>query len=132
MQRGARRCGRKIGLTSAAVQRQLGVDQPDFSVLFEDMVHADGVMLSSDAVLQPRVEAELAFVLDTDLGGGPLDAAQVRAAIEYVVPAREICGSRIRDWDISFADTVADNASSGAVVLGERPRPSSTTSSPRR
>ncbi|MFE5333992.1 2-keto-4-pentenoate hydratase [Embleya sp. NPDC056575] len=116
--RGARIVGRKIGLTSTAVQRQLGVDRPDFGVLFDDMGHADGDVIPYRAVLQPRVEAEVAFVLGADLADGPLDLAQVRGAIDHAVAALEICGSRVRDWDIRFADTVADNASSGAYVLG--------------
>ena len=115
---GATIVGRKIGLTSAAVQAQLGVDQPDFGVLFDDMAYAPGSVVPADAVLQPRVEAEIAFVLAADLADGPLDADQVRAAIDYAVPALEICGSRVAGWDIRFADTVADNASSGAFVLG--------------
>lgn len=116
--RGARVVGRKIGLTSEAVQRQLKVDRPDFGVLFADMAYADGDVVPHDAVLQPRIEAEVAFVLGADLADGPLDYAQVHAAIDHAVAALEICGSRIADWDISFADTVADNASSGAYVLG--------------
>ncbi|WP_436774613.1 2-keto-4-pentenoate hydratase [Yinghuangia sp. YIM S09857] len=115
---GARVAGRKIGLTSAVVQRQLGVDQPDFGVLFDEMRYAAGATVPYRAVLQPRVEAEIAFVLGADLADGPLDDAQVRAAVDHAVAALEICGSRIADWDISFADTVADNASSGAYVLG--------------
>jgi 2-keto-4-pentenoate hydratase len=110
--------GRKIGLTSPAVQAQLGVDQPDFGVLFDDMMYADGDVLPADAVLQPRVEAEIAFVLADDLVDGELDVARVRAAIDHAVAAIEICGSRIAGWDITFGDTVADNASSGAFVLG--------------
>lgn len=110
--------GRKIGLTSLAVQQQLGVDRPDFGVLFESMGHADGATIAAAAVMQPRVEAEIAFVLGADLGDGPLDAAQVRAATDHLVAALEVCGSRIRAWDISFGDTVADNASAGAFVLG--------------
>ncbi|WP_200426193.1 2-keto-4-pentenoate hydratase [Streptomyces sp. NE5-10] len=117
---GATVVGRKIGLTSEAVQRQLGVDQPDFGVLFDDMAHADGATVPADAVLQPRVEAEIAFVLGADLAEGPLDDAQVRAAIDHAVAAIEICGSRVADWDISFGDTVADNASAGGYVLGTR------------
>ena len=115
--------GRKIGLTSAAVQQQMGVDQPDFGILFDDMAYADGDTIAFDSVLQPRAEAEIAFVLKEDLAEGELDHAQVSAAIEYGVAALEICGSRIGGWDISFADTVADNASAGAYVLGtERKR----------
>jgi 2-keto-4-pentenoate hydratase len=112
--------GRKIGLTSVAVQQQLGVDRPDFGVLFASMAHADGATIAMTDVMQPRVEAEIAFVLDRDLADGLLDAKQIRAATEYVVAALEVCGSRIRDWDISFGDTVADNASGGAFVLGSR------------
>lgn len=115
---GATVVGRKIGLTSPAVQAQLGVDQPDFGILFSDMAHPDGAEVPADAVLQPRVEAEVAFVLKTDLVDGDLDAAQVREAVDYAVAALEVCGSRIAGWDISFGDTVADNASAGAYVLG--------------
>ena len=110
--------GRKIGLTSEAVQRQMGVAQPDFGILFDDMVFADGGTIPRGFVLQPRVEAEIAFVLDKDLADGPLDIDQVRGAIAYAAAAIEVCGSRIAQWDISFGDTVADNASSGAYVLG--------------
>jgi 2-keto-4-pentenoate hydratase len=115
---GATVVGRKIGLTSEAVQLQLGVDQPDFGVLFGDMAYSDGDTVPFTRVLQPRVEAEVAFVLATDLAEGPLDDAQVRDAIDYAVAALEICGSRVASWDISFGDTVADNASAGAFVLG--------------
>ncbi|MFE7328872.1 2-keto-4-pentenoate hydratase [Streptomyces sp. NPDC057565] len=115
---GATVVGRKIGLTSAAVQQQLGVDQPDFGFLFDDMEYADGSVVPAGAILQPRVEAEIAFVLGADLAEGPLDDAQVREAIDHAVAAIEICGSRVADWDISFGDTVADNASAGGYVLG--------------
>jgi 2-keto-4-pentenoate hydratase len=115
---GATVVGRKIGLTSPAVQAQLDVDQPDFGILFADMAHPDGADVPADAVLQPRVEAEVAFVLKADLADGDLNAAQVRAAVHYAVAALEVCGSRIAGWDISFGDTVADNASAGAYVLG--------------
>ncbi|MFF5234582.1 2-keto-4-pentenoate hydratase [Dactylosporangium sp. NPDC000521] len=115
---GATIVGRKIGLTSEAVQKQLGVDRPDFGLLFDDMAYDGGDTVPYSAVLQPRIEAEIAFVLKEDLAGGPLDAAQVRSAIDYATPALEICGSRIQDWDITFGDTVADNASAGAFVLG--------------
>jgi len=116
---GARVVGRKIGLTSEAVQQQIGVDTPDFGVLFDDMAYADGDAIPAEAVLQPRAEAEVAFVLADDLVEGDLDYDQVRDAIEYAVAAIEICGSRVEGWDISFGDTVADNASAGAYVLGK-------------
>lgn len=115
---GARVVGRKIGLTSPAVQAQLGVDQPDFGILFADMEIADGGQLPIDQVLQPKVEAEIAFVLGADLRDGALELEQIRDSIDYAVAALEICGSRIANWDITFADTVADNASGGAFVLG--------------
>lgn len=115
---GARVVGRKIGLTSLAVQRQLGVDQPDFGVLFDDMAFGDDAIVPPEAVLQPRVEAEIAFILAEDLDRANLDLDAVRQAVGYAVAAIEVCGSRIDGWDITFADTVADNASSGVYVLG--------------
>jgi 2-keto-4-pentenoate hydratase len=113
---GARIVGRKIGLTSAAVQRQLGVDRPDFGVLFDEMDVSDLVEVPMTMLLQPRIEAEIAFVLGADLVGD--DRAAVRAAVADAVPALEIVDSRIAGWDITLADTVADNASSGLFVLG--------------
>jgi 2-oxopent-4-enoate hydratase len=113
---GARVVGHKIGLTSPAVQRQLGVDRPDFGVLFADMAYSDGAKIPMARLLQPRAEAEVAFVLGRDLDE---PGADVRAAVAYAVPALEIVDSRIAGWDITFADTVADNASSGLFVLGE-------------
>ncbi len=110
--------GRKIGATSKAVQEQLGVDQPDFGVLLDEMRVEEGEIVALDRLLQPKVEAEIAFVLAKDLAEGPLDVGQVRDAIDYAVAALEIVDSRIAGWDISFADTVADNASSGLFVLG--------------
>lgn len=115
---GGRIVGHKIGLTSEAVQRQLGVDKPDFGVLFHDMEYVAGGVIPFRAVMQARVEAEVAFVLKEDLAEGALDATRLRSAVAYATPALEICGSRIADWDISFGDTVADNASAGAYVLG--------------
>lgn len=119
---GARVVGRKIGVTSEAVQTQLGVDQPDFGVLFDDMECGDGEVISMSRLIQPRAEAEVAFVLSKDLADGPLDSAQVADAIEYAVAALEIVDSRIEGWDISFGDTVADSASSGLYVLGTERR----------
>lgn len=119
---GARVVGRKIGLTSPAVQAQLGVDRPDFGVLFDDMRCDQDLPVPSGSLLQPKVEAEVAFVLGSDLDHGHIDVATARAAVATAVAALEIVDSRIRDWDISFADTVADNASSGLYVLGSAHR----------
>ncbi|WP_039798562.1 2-keto-4-pentenoate hydratase [Nocardia araoensis] len=119
---GARVVGRKIGLTSAAVQRQLGVDQPDFGVLFDDMHYRQDTPVPLSRLLQPKVEAEIAFVLGEDLADGRLDDEQVRGAVDYALAALEIVDSRIAGWDITFGDTVADNASSGLYVLGTERR----------
>lgn len=120
--RGRAVVGRKIGLTSKAVQEQIGVDTPDFGWLLDDMAYDDGAAIPFARVLQPRAEAEVAFVLKHDLAEGDLGDAQVRESIDYAVAAIEVCGSRIAGWDISFADTVADNASSGVFVLGTERR----------
>ena len=112
--------GRKIGLTSPAVQRQLGVDQPDFGVLFADMDVSAEPLVPSEWLLQPKAEAEIAFVLKHDLDGDDLSDETVRAAVDYAVAALEIVDSRIAAWDLTIADTVADNASSGLFVLDER------------
>lgn len=118
---GRRLVGRKIGLTSPAVQRQLGVDQPDFGMLFADMAHPDGLPIPAGGLLQPKAEAEIALVLKADLVGGPFTVADVIRAVDFVLPAIEIVDSRIAGWDITLLDTVADNASSGAFVLGNTP-----------
>lgn len=116
---GVRRVGRKIGLTSPAVQEQLGVDQPDFGVLLSDMVVAESDAVPAGRLLQPRIEAELAFVLGADIDSPDPTLDEVAAAVAEVRPALEIVDSRVAGWDISIADTVADNASSGLFVLGE-------------
>ena len=117
-ERGRKVAGHKIGLTSKAVQSQLGVEEPDFGTLFSDMVLASGAIVGRGKVMQPRIEAELAFVLKFDLGTGSITPEMVIAATDYVSPAIEICGSRIAHWDIRIEDTIADNASAGLVVLG--------------
>lgn len=117
---GAVMVGRKIGLTSPAVQQQLGVDQPDFGVLFADMDVSGAAEVPSRRLLQPKAEAEVAFVLKTDLVDGDLSDEQIRDAVDYAVAALEIVDSRIADWDITITDTVADNASSGLFVLADR------------
>ena len=118
LSRGRTIVGHKIGLTSPAVQRQLGVDQPDSGVLFADMRVADGGTVPAGRLLQPKVEAEIAFVLSADLDDDLSDEA-VRAAAGMALPAIEIVDSRIRDWTIGIVDTVADNGSSALFVLGE-------------
>ncbi|MEV7977916.1 fumarylacetoacetate hydrolase family protein [Streptomyces sp. NPDC086519] len=111
--------GRKIGLTSPAVQQQLGVDQPDFGVLFADMDVTAYPEVPMSRLLQPKAEAEIAFVLAADLDGDDISPADVRAAVACAAPALEIVDSRVAGWDITITDTVADNASSGLYVLGE-------------
>jgi 2-keto-4-pentenoate hydratase len=114
--------GRKIGLTSKAVQNQLGVDQPDFGMLFHDMELMLGEELAWNRVIQPKVEAEVAFVLNRDLNHEKIGLAQVIRAVSFALPCLEIVDSRINNWDISIADTIADNASSGFFVLGHGPK----------
>ena len=119
---GARRVGRKIGLTSPVVQQMFGVDRPDFGVLFADMAIGDGEPVPRTRLMQPRVEAEVAFVLKHDLPDRPVISSDVLRATDFVVAAIEIVDSRIKDWNISIVDTVADNASSGMFVLGGSPK----------
>ena len=97
-QAGRDRVGRKIGLTSEAVQQQMGVDSPDLGVLYHDMAYADGDPIPYERLLQPRIEAEVAFVLGADLPGAPIAPADVVAATDHVVAAIEVCASRIADW----------------------------------
>lgn len=115
--------GAKIGLTAKAVQKQLGVDQPDFGVLFADMAVPEGDEVAAGRLLQPKVEAEVAFVLARPIDVDRLTTAELIDAVAFVLPALEIVDSRIAAWDIGIVDTVADNASSGLFVLGTEPRP---------
>lgn len=118
---GGRIVGRKIGLTAEAVQRQMGVDQPDFGTLLADMAEGDGQEIAWSRVLQPKVEGEVALVLDRDIAVEMPTAADLVRATAYAAPAIEIVDSRIAGWDIRIADTVADNASAGLFVLGGPP-----------
>lgn len=120
---GRRIVGRKAGLTAKAVQAQLGVDQPDFGVLFDDMRVADGGTLDPARCLQPKAEAEIAFVLGADLPSPDTTPDDVAAAVATVHAAIEIVDSRIADWKIAFADTVADNGSSAFFVLADEGKP---------
>ena len=120
---GQRVIGRKVGLTSLPMQRMLGVDEPDFGVLTDEMVVEDGDLIDLGRLVQPRVEAELAFVMAEDLAGPGVTTARALAAIEGALPAVEVVDSRVADWRIKLVDTVADNASSGLMVLGGRMRP---------
>lgn len=118
---GNRLVGCKIGLTAVTVQRQLGVDQPDYGMLFDDMSYGDGEVIPAQILTQPRIEAEVAFVIGRDLAMANPGHIDLLNAIDYALPALEIVGSRISNWDIRIADTIADNASSSAFVLGTRP-----------
>jgi 2-oxo-3-hexenedioate decarboxylase/2-keto-4-pentenoate hydratase len=116
---GARPVGHKIGLTSAAMQEMLGVDQPDFGYLTDAMVSPSGTVLQSAELIAPRAEAEVAFLIGAELAGPGLGVADVLAATEGVAAAIEVIDSRVADWRIQIADTIADNASCGHVVIGE-------------
>lgn len=114
--------GRKVGLTSAPMQQLLGVSEPDYGVLVDDMFVEDGDLIDLYRLVQPRVEAEMAFVMERDLSGPGVTVANALTAVAGVLPAIEVVDSRVADWKIKLVDTVADNASSGLVVLGGRIR----------
>jgi 2-keto-4-pentenoate hydratase len=120
---GARVIGRKVGLTSKPMQQLLGVDEPDYGVLLDDMYVEEGDEIALERLLQPRIEAELAFVLGTDLAGPGVTTARALAAIAGVLPALEIVDSRVVDWRIKLVDTVSDNASCGLLTIGGRLTP---------
>ena len=118
---GHRIVGRKIGLTSVAVQKQLGVDSPDFGTLFAHMAVGDGEEIAMAKTMQPKVEGEIALVLDRDLMHEKHTFADIISATAYALPSIEVVGSRIEKWDIRLTDTIADNASSSLFVLGSKP-----------
>ena len=122
IQNGERICGRKIGLTSQPMQELLGVDEPDYGVLLDGMFVEDGDEIDLDRLVQPRVEAEMAFIMERDLEGPGANTASALRAIAGALPAVEIVDSRVADWKIKLVDTVADNASSGLIVMGGRLR----------
>ncbi len=115
---GGRLVGRKIGLTSAAVQSQLGVNEPDFGALFSDMEIDHAGSIETAKLIQPRIEAEIALIMDRDLERADTTIAELMRAVAFVAPALEIVDSRIADWKISIVDTIADNGSSARFVLG--------------
>ncbi len=119
---GARIIGKKIGLTSLAVQKQLGVDAPDYGVLYDDMEVLNGLSVSASDLMQPKAEAEIAFVLSEDLDHDSITIIDLISCIDYALPAIEIAGSRIADWKIKITDTIADNASASRIILGHTPK----------
>ncbi|MDJ0945666.1 MAG: fumarylacetoacetate hydrolase family protein [Kiloniellales bacterium] len=112
-------CGRKIGLTADAVQEQLGVDEPDYGALFADMRISSGGSVDASKLIAPRIEAEIALVLETEVTRKYLPLDELAACIAYVTPAMEIVDSRLKDWRIGIVDTIADNGASARFVLGE-------------
>jgi 2-keto-4-pentenoate hydratase len=119
---GAKVVGKKIGLTSKAMQKMLNVDQPDYGHILDNMVLQDAEAFRVSALIQPKIEPEIAFILDRELRGPGVTPTQVLAATRFVVPALEIIDSRIEAWKIKLCDTIADNASSARIVLGNSPK----------
>ena len=113
--------GKKIGLTSFAVQKQLGVSEPDYGMLFDDMKFENKASIPSTLLMQAKAETELAFILKKDLSSANHNLEEIKHAIDYALVAIEIVGSRIENWDIKITDTIADNASASHYVLGHRP-----------
>ncbi len=118
LEEGERLIGRKIGLTSPAVQQQLGVDQPDYGALFDRLTSHSGESVPLGGLLQPKAEAEVVLVLGADLDDVDVSVEQVMRATDHLLAAIEVVDSRIAGWDITLVDTVADNASCGRLVLG--------------
>jgi 2-keto-4-pentenoate hydratase len=118
---GRRIVGYKIGLTSPSVQKQLGVDQPDFGVLFADMANSDGEQIEVSRLRKPRVEAEVGLMMSRNIERDDLTLAELVSAVEYAVAAIEVVDTRFESWKISLADTIADNASAGRFVIGGKP-----------
>ena len=119
---GAKVVGKKIGLTSKAMQKMLNVDQPDYGHILDNMVLQDAAVFRIGELIQPKIEPEIAFILDRELKGPGVTSMAVLAATRFVVPALEIIDSRIEGWKIKLCDTIADNASSARVVIGNSPK----------
>lgn len=119
VQNGAVIVGKKIGLTSKAMQDMFGVHEPDYGHILEDMVYQNGDTIRLDQYIQPKIEMEFSFMLKKDLKGPEVSVDDVIEAVDYVVPSMEIVDSRITDWQIKYEDTVADNGSSAGAVLSE-------------
>jgi 2-keto-4-pentenoate hydratase len=118
--------GHKVGLSSEVMQKMMGVDEPDYGHLLSSMVYAEGTPIDTARFCYPRIEVEIGYVLGETLPGEWCTEADVLAATEYIVPSIELIDSRITDWKIGLADTIADNASSAGVILGAgRVEPSS-------
>mgnify|MGYP003384080281 FL=1 len=121
VQSGERIIGKKIGVTSKAVQNMLNVYQPDFGYLTDSMAYSEGEeMPISKLLMQPKAEGEIAFILKKDLMGPGVTNADVLAATDCVIPCFEVVDSRIENWQIKIQDTVADNASCGLFILGDK------------
>jgi 2-keto-4-pentenoate hydratase len=116
---GARVRGHKVGLSSPVMQQMMGVDEPDYGHLLEAMILGEDAPVPSGGYCYPRIEVEIGYVLGSALPGAGCTEADVLAATEYIVPSLELIDSRIRDWRIKLADTIADNASSAGVILGK-------------
>ena len=119
---GARVRGHKVGLSSPVMQQMMGVDEPDYGHLLDAMVLSEDAPIPAAGYCYPRIEVEIGYVLGSALPGADCTEADVLAATEYIVPSLELIDSRIRDWRIKLADTIADNASSAGVILGEARR----------
>lgn len=118
LDRGRRPVGRKIGLTSPIVQAQMGIDQPDFGMLWADYLFTEGETVDTGRFMQPKAELEVAFVMNRGFEDPQAPMAELIRCVAYAVPALEVVDSAIRDWDIRLVDTVADNASGGGILLG--------------
>ena len=110
--------GKKVGLTSLAMQQMLGVSEPDYGLILDNMLIEDGIEYPANRLIAPRVEPEIAFKLKAGLQGPNVTMEQVLEATDYVFPAIELIDSRIKDWKIKLPDTIADNASSAGVIVG--------------